>query len=111
MNTGSTSTNSSSPVAALGVETLRPHVMLHEAPRERLDREFLLRHSSAPYLVGAHGFYLREPATGAPIVAGALEARETHVALEIGADGEVLGEGRLEGETQHCLFALIAYLN
>ena len=75
------------------------HVMLHESPREKLDLEFLLRHTSSPYLVGAHGFYLREPATGAPIVARALETRETHVALELGADGEVLGEGRLEGET------------
>ncbi len=75
------------------------HVLLHEAPRERLDVEFLFRHTSSPYLVGAHGFYLREPASGAPIVAAALVAKETHVALEIGADGEVLGEGRLEGET------------
>ncbi len=75
------------------------HVLLHEAPRERLDAGFLFKHTSSPYLVGAHGYYLREPASGAPIVAAALEAKETHVALEIGADGEVLGEGRLEGET------------
>jgi phenylacetyl-CoA:acceptor oxidoreductase len=75
------------------------HVLLHEAPRERLDADFLFRHTSSPYLVGAHGFYLREPASGAPIVAGALETKETHVCLEIGADGQVLGEGRLEGET------------
>ncbi len=75
------------------------HVLLHEAPRERLDWDFLFKHTSSPYLVGAHGYYLREPASGAPIVAAALEAKETHVALEIGADGEVLGEGRLEGET------------
>ncbi len=75
------------------------HVLLHEAPRERLDAGFLFKHTSSPYLVGAHGFYLREPASGAPIVAAALAAKETHVALEIGADGEVLGEGRLEGET------------
>ncbi|HEY4638244.1 MAG TPA: molybdopterin dinucleotide binding domain-containing protein, partial [Burkholderiales bacterium] len=47
----------------------------------------------------AHGYYLREPATGAPIVASTLEGSETHVALEIGADGEVLAEGLLEGET------------
>jgi phenylacetyl-CoA:acceptor oxidoreductase len=75
------------------------HVLLHEAPRERLDVEFLFKHTSSPYLVGAHGFYLREPASGAPIVAGALEGKESHVALETGADGEVLGEGQLDGET------------
>ncbi|MEX2241039.1 MAG: molybdopterin-dependent oxidoreductase, partial [Burkholderiales bacterium] len=75
------------------------HVLLHEAPRERLDVKFLVEHTSSPYLVGGHGFYLREPATGAPIVASTLEGKETHVALEIGADGEVLAEGLLEGET------------
>ncbi|MDH5221684.1 MAG: molybdopterin-dependent oxidoreductase, partial [Betaproteobacteria bacterium] len=75
------------------------HVMLHEAPREKLDLEFLYRHTSSPYLVGANGFYLREPATGQPIVAAALEAKETHVSLETGADGELLAEGSLEGET------------
>jgi len=75
------------------------HVLLHEEPRERLDVEFLYRHTSSPYLVGAHGYYLRDPGYGSPIIAGALEASETHVALEIGADGEVLGEGALQGET------------
>jgi phenylacetyl-CoA:acceptor oxidoreductase len=75
------------------------HVLLHEEPRGRLDVEFLYRHTSSPYLVGAHGYYLRDPGYGSPIVAGALEASETHVALEIGADGEVLGEGALQGET------------
>jgi phenylacetyl-CoA:acceptor oxidoreductase len=75
------------------------HVLLHEAPRAKLDTAFLLRHTSSPYLVGAHGFYLREPATGAPIVGSTLEDKESHVALEIGADGEVLAEGVLEGET------------
>jgi len=74
-------------------------VLLHEQPRERLDREFLYRHTSSPYLVGAHGYYLRDPGHGTPIIAASLEARETHAALEIGADGEVLAEGRLEGET------------
>ena len=75
------------------------HVLLHEAPRARLDVDFLYRHTSSPYLVGAHGFYLRDPGTGQPIIAGALEAAEAQVSLEIGADGEVLAEGLLEGET------------
>jgi phenylacetyl-CoA:acceptor oxidoreductase len=75
------------------------HVILHEHPRERLDREFLYRHTSSPYLVGEHGYYLREPATGQPIIAASLEGTETPVSLEIGPDGDVLAEGRLTGET------------
>ncbi len=75
------------------------HVCLHEQPRGRLDRGFLFRHTSSPYLVGAHGYYLREPATGQPILAETLEGAEEHVSLEIGADGDVLAEGRLAGET------------
>ena len=73
------------------------HVLLHEQPRARLDLDFLYRHTSSPYLVGAHGFYLREPATGQPIIGASLEATEQHVSLEIGADGDVLAEGRLQG--------------
>ena len=38
------------------------HVMLHEQPRERLDLNFLLNHTSSPYLVGPNGFFLRDPA-------------------------------------------------
>ncbi len=75
------------------------HVLLHEQPRKRLDAEFLYRHTSSPYLVGAHGFYLRDPGSGEPIIGASLEAKEAHVSLELGADGDVLAEGRLEGET------------
>ena len=56
------------------------------------------RHTSSPYLVGANGYYLRDPGNGQPIIAASLEASETH-ALEIGPDGDVLAEGRLEGES------------
>jgi phenylacetyl-CoA:acceptor oxidoreductase len=75
------------------------HVLLHEQPRKRLDTEFLYRHTSSPYLVGANGFYLRDPGSGEPIIGASLEAKEAHVSLELGADGDVLAEGRLEGET------------
>ncbi|HEU0258759.1 MAG TPA: molybdopterin-dependent oxidoreductase, partial [Burkholderiales bacterium] len=75
------------------------YVLLHEETRSRLDLEFLYRRTSSPYLVGANGYYLRDPGYGQPIVAGSLETKETHVALEIGLDGDVLAEGRLEGET------------
>jgi phenylacetyl-CoA:acceptor oxidoreductase len=75
------------------------HVLLHEEPRERLDREFLVKHTSSPYVVGAHGFYLRDPATKQPIVASAIEGKLFAPAVETGADGEVLAEGSLAGET------------
>ncbi len=75
------------------------HVLLHESPRARLDLEFLYRHTSSPYLVGPHGFYLRDRVTRKPLVASSLEAREKHLSVEIGADEEVLAEGELEGES------------
>lgn len=36
------------------------HTMLHEHPRERLDVPFLRDSTSSPYLVGPHGYYLRD---------------------------------------------------
>jgi phenylacetyl-CoA:acceptor oxidoreductase len=91
------------------------HVMLHEAPRARLDLPFLAHHTASPYLVGPNGFYLRERATRKPLVwdgaRGAampfdtpgmnevLEARCEVDAIEIGADDEVLADGRIAGET------------
>ncbi|OGA71257.1 MAG: molybdopterin oxidoreductase [Betaproteobacteria bacterium RIFCSPLOWO2_12_FULL_65_14] len=75
------------------------HVMLHENPRERLDVDFLVRHTSSPYLVGPNGFYLRDRSTKEPIVASTLEGTYRKTAVEIGADGEVLAEGELDGET------------
>ncbi len=75
------------------------HVMLFEQARERLDVDFLLRYTSSPYLVGPHGFYLRDPQTRQPLLASALETRVMRDAIEIGADDEVLAQGVLEGET------------
>jgi len=75
------------------------HVMLHEHPRERLDVNFLLHHTASPYLVGPHGFYLRDRQTRQPLLAGTLEESVTADAIEIGADDEVLAQGALEGET------------
>jgi phenylacetyl-CoA:acceptor oxidoreductase len=91
------------------------HVLLHEAPRQRLDLAFLARHTASPYLVGPHGFYLRDRGSRKPLVwdaargaaapfdaAGideALEGRYEADAIEIGADDEVLAEGVLAGET------------
>ncbi len=91
------------------------HVLLNEAPRERLDLAFLGRHTASPYLVGPHGYYLRERATHKPLIwdrntgravpfdtAGIVEALEGRFdadAVEIGPDDEVLADGTLAGET------------
>jgi len=91
------------------------HVLLHEVPRPRLDVAFLGRRTASPYLVGPNGFYLRDRATGKPLVWDgtndaaapfdavgvneALEGRHVVDAVEIGADGAVLADGALEGET------------
>ena len=44
------------------------HVILHEAPRTALDLDFLRDRTASPYLVGPDGFYLRDPATGKPLL-------------------------------------------
>jgi phenylacetyl-CoA:acceptor oxidoreductase len=91
------------------------HVMLHELPRDKLDIEFLARHTASPYLVGPSGTYLRDRVTRKPLVRdaatgmarvhdapGLTEALEGCCevdAVEIGADGDVLGDGLLTGET------------
>jgi phenylacetyl-CoA:acceptor oxidoreductase len=75
------------------------HVMLHEQPRERLDRDFLLNHTSSPYLVGPNGFFLRDAVTRKPLLADRLEGNFERDAIEIGADEEVLAQGNLSGDT------------
>ena len=91
------------------------HVLLHRMPRTRLDVDFLARRTASPYLVGPHGYYLRDRATRKPLVfdvsrnaavafdaADAVEALEGAFdvdAVEIGADGDVVGDGTARGET------------
>ncbi len=75
------------------------HVMLFEHPRERLDLEFLLNHTSSPYLVGPNGFFLRDPISRKPIIEKKLEGNFEIHAIEIGADEEILAQGQLSGET------------
>ena len=81
------------------------HVLLHEAPRERLDLPYLTGMTASPYLVGPQGYFLRDPATGKPLVwdraAGravpfdtpgiepALDGRFTAAGIERGADDAV----------------------
>jgi phenylacetyl-CoA:acceptor oxidoreductase len=44
------------------------HVLLHERARADLDGAFLREMTSSPYLVGPHGYYLRDPSSGKPLV-------------------------------------------
>jgi phenylacetyl-CoA:acceptor oxidoreductase len=91
------------------------HVMLHEVPRARLDLPFLCKRTASPYLVGPAGFYLRDRATRKPLVWDtrsasarahddadideALEGSYEVDAVEVGADGDIIGDGLLIGET------------
>ena len=91
------------------------HVLLHEVPRARLDLPFLGRYTASAYLVGANGYFLRDPATHKPLVMDSaqrrpapfdtpwieetLEGRFEVDAVEIGPDGEALARGPLSGET------------
>jgi phenylacetyl-CoA:acceptor oxidoreductase len=91
------------------------HVLLHEIPRHRLDEDFLARHTASSYLVGPNGYFLRDRAGSKPLVwdadhetampfdtpdvREALDGRYEVDAVEIGADGETLADGRLIGET------------
>ena len=51
------------------------HVLLHAHPREKLDVPFLKSHTSSPYLIGPHGFFLRDPETCKPLVIDAATGR------------------------------------
>ncbi|MCC7166616.1 MAG: molybdopterin-dependent oxidoreductase [Rhodospirillales bacterium] len=81
------------------------HAILFEHPRDRLDIPFLKHRSSSPYLVGPNGFFLRDPASGKPLMWDArldrpilFDAADVDPALEgtfrvakayeIGADGQ-----------------------
>lgn len=44
------------------------HVLLHEQPRERLDLDFIKHRTTAPYLIGRFGYYVRDRDTGKPQV-------------------------------------------
>jgi phenylacetyl-CoA:acceptor oxidoreductase len=43
------------------------HVLMHEQ-RERLDHPFLKLRTNSPYLIAPHGFYLRDAASGKPLI-------------------------------------------
>jgi phenylacetyl-CoA:acceptor oxidoreductase len=92
------------------------HVLLHENARERLDLEFLRDTTSSPYLVGPHGYYLRDPESGKPLLwdsrRNAAVAHDTPqvepllegsvrvaAAVEVGADKERWEHAGIEAKT------------
>jgi len=91
------------------------HVMLHEAQRKSLDTDYLAQRTGSPYLVGPNGTFLRDRTSRKPLVwdlasqsarthdapgiREALEGTYEVDAIEIGADGDVLAEGLLQGQT------------
>ena len=97
------------------------HVLVHESPRARLDLPFLVQRTASPYLVGPHGYYLRDRATRKPLVwdrsrgaavahdaaeaDAALEGRYRVDAIEVGPDEAILAEGELAGATAFTLMA------
>ena len=65
------------------------HTLLFEHPRSALDLPFLRDRTASPYLVGPDGYYLRDPASGKPLmwdeVCGttvAFDKQDAHPALE-----------------------------
>ena len=91
------------------------HVLLIEIARARLDVAFLAGRTASPYLVGTHGYYLRDRSSRKPLVwdlasnsarvhdspnlMEAIEGSFEADAIEIGPDGEILAEGLLSGST------------
>jgi phenylacetyl-CoA:acceptor oxidoreductase len=97
------------------------NVLVHEAPRDRLDLEFLKSTTSSPYLVGPDGWYLRDPETLKPLLwdektgravphdtpgaVPALDGRFTvSHAVTLGADAERWEHRDVEGVTAFAKF-------
>ena len=91
------------------------HSLLHDHPRSALDLPFLLERTSSPYLVAPNGFFLRDPASGkplvwdaernapacfdAPAVRPALEGRFVASGIERGADDDLWTHDRVAVRT------------
>ncbi len=72
------------------------HVALHQRPREALDLQFLKQHTSSPYLLGTHGFYLRDAESRKPLIWDSVSDRA--VAFDTaGADPALDGAFRADG--------------
>ena len=91
------------------------HVLLHEAPRHRLDLQYLTEMTASPYLIGPQGYFLRDPESDKPLVwdrgaarampydtpgiDAALEGRVTVSGMERGPDDEVWVHERVDCPT------------
>ncbi|OGT82267.1 MAG: molybdopterin oxidoreductase, partial [Gammaproteobacteria bacterium RIFCSPLOWO2_02_FULL_61_13] len=94
------------------------HVLVHEHPLSELDVPFLKQRTAAPYLIGPHGYYLRDPASKKPLLWDltgnravpfdtantdpALEGtRLVDHAIEVGADDEQWEHRNVQAQTAH----------
>jgi phenylacetyl-CoA:acceptor oxidoreductase len=72
------------------------HVLLCEAPRDRLDLPFLKHRTASPYLVAPNGYFLRDGASGKPLVwdlhRGAAVAYDTS-GIDPALEGEFAASG------------------
>jgi phenylacetyl-CoA:acceptor oxidoreductase len=78
------------------------HVLLNEHRAEELDLEFLMKHTAAPYLVGPHGFFLRDK-NGAPLLSDSLEGSNPVSGEERGADEQRWSHQNIAAKTAHQL--------
>lgn len=102
------------------------HVLLHENAREKLDLTFLKDTTSSPYLVGPHGYFLRDPESLKPLlwdshrnaavtydtlgIQPLLEGRVLVTeAVEVGADDERWQHANVEATTSFSM--LVAHMH
>lgn len=97
------------------------NVLLHEHRADELDLSFLKHRTGSPYLIGPHGFYLRDPATREPLVWDlrggravphhtpgidpAIEGRFTLDAIEVGADEQTWEHRGVQATPAHMKLA------
>ncbi len=93
------------------------YVLLHEHDVSALDTVFLAQHTAAPYLIGPHGFYLRDPESEKPLLwderrccavpfdtpgaQPALTGQYQVTGIETGADGERWEHVETASKTAH----------
>lgn len=102
------------------------HVLLHENAREKLDLTFLKDTTSSPYLVGPHGYFLRDPESLKPLLwdshrnaavtydtSGIQPLLEGRIlvteAVEVGADDERWQHANVEATTSFSM--LVAHMH
>jgi phenylacetyl-CoA:acceptor oxidoreductase len=84
------------------------HVILHEMDwRKVCDIEFLKKMTNSPYLVGPHGYYVRDPATKKPLVwdPSVPGAKAVHEAQDFALEGTYAVKGMENGPDEETYFA------